>query len=150
MEVLAASKRRPRGDGMEELVSKLKAEEAQRGRLAAELAQLADLEKVVSLDTQRVKKQLTARAAEMQSLLGDRTPETRQLLRRVVQDRITCEPFREDGTIGYRYTVRATFSELLSGSTSCGVPDRTGAPVDAGNQRRPADRIAAVYSTSRA
>jgi site-specific DNA recombinase len=107
-----------RGDDMEDLVSKLRTEEARRAALLVELGSLAVRDNVASLDAHRIKKQLGARAAEMRAVLGERTPETRQLLRRIVRDRIHCEPFREDGSVGYRYTIRATFGALLTGSTS--------------------------------
>ena len=46
-----------RGDGMEELVAKLRAEEERRNRLVGELDGLADRAKIVSFDSRRIKKE---------------------------------------------------------------------------------------------
>jgi hypothetical protein len=52
------------------LLRELEAEEARKGVLAAELAQLADVERVATLDAPQVARELAGLAAEVQALLG--------------------------------------------------------------------------------
>jgi hypothetical protein len=98
----------------------LKAEETRKRNLAA------DLDGVAALDGRQIKAELVERAADVRAVLGRRGPETRRLIREVIQERVPCEPFREDGEVGYRFAVRASFGALLTGSTNDGVPDGTG------------------------
>jgi len=114
-----------RGDSIDPLVTALKAEEERKRALTAELASLADMARVVSLDVKRVQASLKARVADVRGLLGRRIPQTRQLVRKMLVGRLACEAFTEpDGAKGYRFSGEATYGRLLAGSaTSVGVPD---------------------------
>jgi hypothetical protein len=120
-----------RGEGgVDALLLQLRTEEERRRALASELAGLASLDQVASLDAGRIKNDLVGRARKVREQLGRHTPQSRVLLRQIVTDRIDCEPFREGNQVGYRFTVRASFGGLLTGSTddistSDGVPDGT-------------------------
>jgi site-specific DNA recombinase len=59
-----------RGLATDALLRELEAEEARKGVLAAELAQLADLERVATLDGPQVARELAGLAAKVQALLG--------------------------------------------------------------------------------
>jgi hypothetical protein len=82
----------------------LKAEETRERQLAADLAALGDSDGSTVLDARQIKAELVERAADV---------------------RAPCEPFREDGEVGYRFAVRASFGALLTGPTNGGVPDGT-------------------------
>ncbi len=114
-----------RGDAVDPLVAALKAEEERKRTLTAELASLADVARVASLDVKRVQTSLKARVADVRGLLGRRIPQSRQLLRKVLIGRVACEAFEEPGGAkGYRFSGEATYGRLLAGSaTSVGVPD---------------------------
>jgi hypothetical protein len=115
-----------RGEPVESLVAALKVEEDRKKVLEGELASLIEMEKVASLDTQRIKKDLMVRAADVRGLLGRRGPQTRQLLRKLVVDRLGCEPFEEGDRRGYRVSGTGTYARLLPGgeyATSIGVPE---------------------------
>jgi hypothetical protein len=100
---------------VESLVAALKAEEDRKKLLAAELNALGNLEKVISLDAHRIKKDVTARAADVRGLLGRRGPQARQLLRKLVVDRLACEPFEDGNRRGYRVSGKGTYARLLPG-----------------------------------
>jgi hypothetical protein len=100
---------------VESLVVALKAEEDRKKVLSAELNTLGDLEKVISLDAHQIKKDVTARAADVRGLLGRRGPQARQLLRKLVVDRLECEPFEEGNRRGYRVSGTGTYARLLPG-----------------------------------
>ena len=111
---------------MESLVVALKAEEDRKNVLATELNALGNLEKVISLDAHRIKKDVIARAADVRGLLGRRGPQARQLLRKLVVDRLDCQPYEEGDRRGYRVSGKGTYARLLPGgecATSVGVPD---------------------------
>jgi hypothetical protein len=103
------------GQPVESLVVALKAEEDRKKVLAAELNALGDLAKVISLDAHRIKKDVTARAADVRGLLGRRGPQARQLLRKLVVDRLDCQPYEEGDRRGYRVSGRGTYARLLPG-----------------------------------
>src|SRR5262245_23518872 len=63
------------GQPTESLVVALKAEEDRKNVLARELNALGNLEKVISLDAHRIKKEVIARATDVRSLLGRRGPQ---------------------------------------------------------------------------
>ena len=46
---------------------------------------------VASLDRKRLERELAARAADIDGLLGRHVPQTRQILRRLIVGRPTCE-----------------------------------------------------------
>lgn len=83
--------------------------------LTAELATLADLEKVASLDAERIKRDLRSRVSDVRGLLGRHLPQTRQILRKLVVGRVECEPFKEGGRRGYRVSGHGTYARLLPG-----------------------------------
>ena len=95
-------RRAMRGLATDALLRELEAEEARKGVLAAELAQLADLERVATLDAPQVARELAGLAAEVQALLGGAPGQARQMLRKLFAGhRIAGVPFADpDGTRG--------------------------------------------------
>jgi site-specific DNA recombinase len=113
------------GEAMEPLVAALKAEEERKKALVAELDGLADRAKVPSLDSARLKRNLMARVADLQSLLTRHTPQARQMLRKLLMGRLTLTPYEEAGSSWYRFEGQGTYGWLLAGeslTTSNGVP----------------------------
>src|SRR5262245_8595307 len=90
--------------------------------LARELAGLDGVAKVASLDASRLTKLVRAGAADVQALLGQSIPQSRQMLRKVLVVRLPCEGFVEAGRRGYRFA--GTGTRLLAGeaATSDGDP----------------------------
>ncbi len=50
----------------------------------------------------------------MRGLLGKHTPQARQMLRKLLDGRIRCTPFEEDGVRGYRYQATGTYGRLFA------------------------------------
>jgi site-specific DNA recombinase len=104
-----------RGHAVEPLVAALKSEEDQKQRLTRELGGLGAVEKVASLDSEQIKRELRARVADVKALLGRRKPQARQMLRKLLT-RIEMTPVVEDGQRGYRLAADGSFAKLFSGT----------------------------------
>src|SRR5262249_24273038 len=90
-----------RGEAGEPLGAALRSEEEQKKALARELEALGAVEKVASLDSDQIKRELQARVADVRALLGRRKPQARQMLRKLLT-RIDMTPAVENGRRGYR------------------------------------------------
>lgn len=104
-----------RGGANDALLARLRAEDARKSALVTELEALHRSASVASLDWKRLERELTARAADIKGLLGRHVPQTRQILRRLIVGRLTCEAFAKDGQRGYRFTGQGTYESLLPG-----------------------------------
>ena len=125
------------GETMKPLLAALKAEEQRKKALAADLDRLADRAKVSSLDSARLKRNLMARVTDVRSLLTRHTPQARQMLRRLLVDRLTLTPYEEAGSSWYRFEGQGTYGCLLEGeslATSSGVPSGIRWPLEGGDQ----------------
>ncbi len=108
---------------MEELVARLREEKARKQGLVQNLDGLGDLERIVSLDTKRLAHTLRERVADTKALLVRNIPQARQMLRKLVPDRVTLEPFEENGERGYRFTGEGTYARLFACATFGGGPN---------------------------
>ena len=91
-------------------------EEARKKSLLNELARLDNLAQVVSLDATSLAKDLRSRLGDIPALFTRHVPLARQMLRRLLDGHIMCEPIFEDGKPGYRFTATGTFDRLLTGA----------------------------------
>jgi site-specific DNA recombinase len=107
-----------RGQSMDPLLVAMRGEEHRKKLLMIELATLAELEKVASLDAEWIKRELRKRVADVRALLGRRTPQARQILRKLVVGRVMCEPFEDGDRRGYRVSGQGTYARLLPGGES--------------------------------
>ena len=105
-----------RGGANDALLARLRAEDARKNALVAELEGLHRSASVASLDWKRLERELAARAADIKGLLGRHVPQTRQILRRLIVGRLSCEAFAKDGQPGYRFHGQGTYESLLPGS----------------------------------
>jgi hypothetical protein len=65
-----------------------------------------------------IKRELRKRVADVRALLGRRTPQARQILRKLVVGRVMCEPFEDGDRRGYRVSGQGTYARLLPGGES--------------------------------
>jgi site-specific DNA recombinase len=117
-----------RGEGVEPLLARLKAEGERKRALERERAALDQRARVTPLDARRLKQELKARAKDIRGVLGRHVPQTRHILRQLLVDRLECTPVIEGGRRGYRFSGEGTFGRLLTGegsTTKIGVPDGT-------------------------
>jgi hypothetical protein len=91
---------------------------ARRDALTAELSALVGSERI---DTDVLVEDLKARAADARALLGRSIPQARQMIRRLLDGRLVCEPIDDGAGRGYAFTALGTYRQLLSGSESVNV-----------------------------
>ncbi len=83
--------------------------------LAQNLRKLNDLEQVADLDAKRLTKDLRGRLGDLPGLFSRHVPLARQMLRKLLEGHILCEPIMDGGKPGYRFTATGTFDRLLTG-----------------------------------
>ena len=101
--------------GSEEIFRPLHLEETRKKTLVAELAQLDAMADTISLDEKRIVQTVRARLRDLPALFGRHVPLARQMLRKLLDGHIHCEPIIEAGKPGYRFTATGTFDRLLTG-----------------------------------
>lgn len=75
----------------------------------AELAALQQSATIASHDGKRLQRELTARVADVEGLLGRHMPQARRILRKLIVGRLTCETFEKGGQRRYRFTGQGTY-----------------------------------------
>jgi DNA invertase Pin-like site-specific DNA recombinase len=100
---------------MEELKRRLQDDAARRDVLVAELARWDHLGDTASLDAERLKRDVRARAADVRDLLGRHVPQARQMLRKLLAAPIRLEPVTIEARRGYRFEGQLTFERVLGG-----------------------------------
>jgi hypothetical protein len=105
------------GKGTASILDALQGEEERKQTIVRELARLNAIAETVSLDEKRLTKQLLERLGNLPALFGRHVPIARQILRKLLDGHILCEPIEEGGKPGYRFTATGTFDRLLTGAT---------------------------------
>ena len=103
------------GKSTDSVIASLHQEEARKKVVAQELSRLDSLAQVVSLDAKRLAKDLRSRLGDIPALFARHVPQARQMLRKLLDGYIVCEPITEGGRAGYRFTATGTFDRLLTG-----------------------------------
>ena len=134
----AISRGTPGEAAPEALLSALRVEETRRKGLEEQLATLPQSTAAVSLDRDRVARELRTRADDVVAVLRRQGEQAREALQRLLVDRVDCTPVLLAGERGYAFTGDGTFGGLLAAST---WPTTFGGPN--GTRTR-------VYSPSRA
>ena len=101
----------------EALLSTLRTQEARRESLEEQLASLPQPTAVVSVDRDRVARELRSRADDMRSVLRRQGAHAREALQTLLVDRVDCTPVLVAGARGYAFTGDGTFGGLLAAST---------------------------------
>ena len=68
------------------------------------------------MDELRLARAIRAKLEHLPGLFSRHIPVSRQLLRKILEGHILCEPIDENGKTGYRFTATGTFDRLLTGS----------------------------------
>jgi site-specific DNA recombinase len=98
----------------DELRARLKVEKDRKAALAAELAALTPGRGAVAeLDNKRLLQELRARVRDVRTVLGQDIPRTRQILRKMLVGRLEFRAFDEGARVGYRFTGRGSYAELM-------------------------------------
>jgi hypothetical protein len=102
------------GRAMESVFAELEREEGKKKVLAAQLANLASLNRLASGDLARLEQNLSRRLHDIKALLGRHIPQARQLLRKIIDGRIVCTPFDDARGRGYALTATGSYAWLLT------------------------------------
>ncbi len=100
------------GDPAPPLLKRLKAGEARKQELIAELEHLSG-NQVLDFDAAKLKRDLRARMADTRALLTPQVPQTRQIIRKLIESPLRCEVYEEGGQRGYRVTGQGNYLHLL-------------------------------------
>ena len=122
----AISRGTPGEAAPEALLSALRVEETRRKGLEEQLATLPQSTAAVSLDRDRVARELRTRADDVRGVLRRQGEQAREALQRLLVDRVDCTPVLVAGERGYAFTGDGTFGGLLAAST---WPTTFGGPI---------------------
>jgi len=109
--LLGAAKR---GRATEVLLETLEAEATRKKAILRELGELEDRAAITSLDARRLTQELKTRATDARALLGRHVSQARRMLRALLEGRLVCEPFTEEGRRGYRFRATGTYAGLFA------------------------------------
>lgn len=108
----------------------IKQREARQAHLERELAALEHQDHVSQIDLQSIEKLARQKVEDWRIVMQTRTPQTRQVLSKMLRGRLVFVPEKRHGKMGYRFEGEGTILRLLSGTVpeleaagSCGVPD---------------------------
>ena len=90
-------------------------EKARKAALEVELTKLGQVAQVVSLDAARLKKTLEERVSDVAGLLGRHTAHGRQMLRKILADKIELEAVGSGRKRGYRFRGALAIDRLIGG-----------------------------------
>jgi len=100
------------GGDLPALITAIKAREQRKRRLQEELAGLDGLQRVASIDLRQLQTELQARLADWRDLLNRQVPVARQIIKKLLTERIVFRR-REEG--GYKFKGGASPWRLISG-----------------------------------
>jgi hypothetical protein len=102
-----------KGQQMDPLLAKLRAEEARKKELIADLGRLTHPADVIDFDAARMKRELRSRISDAKGLLDRQRSEARQVLKKLIDQPLQFEVFEENGAEGYRVTGKGNYLALL-------------------------------------
>ena len=102
------------GRGGESVLTTLEAEEQRKKTLNRELQALNGMAQVSRLDGKRLAHDLRLRVGDTKALLSRHVPQARQMLRRLLDDHLVCEPYNEEGQRGYRFAATGSYGALFA------------------------------------
>lgn len=102
-----------KGQPMDPLLAKLRAEETRKKDLVRELEQLTSADQIASLDEARLKRELKARFSDLKGLLDRHVSTARRLLRTLMEHPLRCEAVREGDRKEYRVSGTGSYLPLL-------------------------------------
>lgn len=104
------------GKATDAVITSLHKEEARKKAVLHDLERLDSQAQVVFLDAKRLVHDLRGRLEDLPGLFARHVPHARQMLRKLLDGHILCEPIAVDGQPGYRFMATGTFDRLLSGA----------------------------------
>src|SRR5262249_6718578 len=108
------------GDGSlpkDEVAGRLNAEKARKDTLTAERDRLTRVLRTTDVDAERIKAELLVKVRDVKILLGRHIPQARQMLRKLLADKIELEPVGQGRRRGYNFRGALTVDRLIGGDT---------------------------------
>lgn len=102
-----------KGQQMEPLIAKLKAEETRKKALLEDLCRLTQTADTVDVDATRLRQELRKRITDAKGLLGRQPFEARQILRKLIDQSLRFEVYEDKGRRGYQVTGEGSYLALL-------------------------------------
>jgi ABC-type transporter Mla subunit MlaD len=117
----------------DEIKTRLNTEKARKTALMADLTRLERLARVASVNIDHIAEKLRARVNDVAGVLGRQTAQARQMLRKILADKIELEPVGSGRQRGYKFRGNLSLERLIAGeamnnTSDCGGPNgfRTG------------------------
>jgi hypothetical protein len=89
--------------------------ESQKAQLEHDVASLDRRDQLSQIEVSRLEVLARAKAVEWRSLLKRHTPQARQILSKMLRDKLVFRPEQRGNRRGWRFTGEATITELLTG-----------------------------------
>ena len=103
-----------RGEQLDPLLAKLKAEEARKRDLLEERERLTKSPDIVPFDEAKLRRELQSRMADARGLLDRQRSEARQILRKLLEQPLQFEAYEDElGRKGYRVTGQGSYVSLM-------------------------------------
>src|SRR5262249_30772848 len=104
----------------DEIKARLTSEKARKAVIVGELEKLDQTGKVANLDAAQLKRTLYERVPDVTGLLGRHTTQARQMLRKILAEKIELEPVGAGRDRGYKFRGALTVDRLIGGSAFLG------------------------------
>ncbi len=113
------------------MAARLNTENARKDALTAERNKLVGMLSVADLAAEQIKADLRLKAQDIAGVLGKEIPQARQMLRKLLADKLTVEPVGKKGKKDRGYTFRGalTLDKLIAGEAFRGTRTEVVAPT---------------------
>src|SRR5215831_17783550 len=101
----------------DEVAGRLNAEKSRKDTLAVERDRLTRVLRATDIDAGRLKAELLVKVQDVKALLGRHVPQARQMLRKLLADKIELEPVGQGRRRGYKFRGALTVDRLIAGDT---------------------------------
>jgi site-specific DNA recombinase len=99
----------------EDLRVRLSAETSRKKALQAELQRLDAIGQVTAMNVEKLTGRINAKVRDIVSVLGRQTPQARQMLRKLLTEKIDLEPIGSGRARGYKFRGSLAVDRLISG-----------------------------------
>jgi hypothetical protein len=110
----------------DEIKTRLSTEKARKTALSADLEKLGRLANLATVKVDRIASQLHTRVRDVAGLLGRQTVQGRQMLRKILADKIELEPVGSGRQRGYKFRGNLSLEKLIAGEAMNNTSDYGG------------------------
>ena len=100
-----------------ELRTRLSAETSRKKLLENELQRLEAVDQVTTMNVEKLIARVNVKVQDIIGVLGRQTPQARQMLRKLLTDKIDLEPIGSGRDRGYKFRGSLAIDRLISGET---------------------------------